>query len=43
LYWYCNYDYQNLSSDHLLSGVSADYKKSEGGVNDADGACLERQ
>jgi len=22
-----NYDYQNLSSDHLLSGVIADYKK----------------
>jgi hypothetical protein len=32
-----------LSSDHLLSGVNADYKKSWGGVNSTDVVYRRRQ
>ncbi len=41
MYFYC--DYQNLSSDHLLSGVIAEYKKTEVNVNATDVACQKKQ
>jgi hypothetical protein len=43
LVWNCYNYHLNLSSDHLLSGVIADYKKNGVGVNGGVGVCRKRQ